>query len=129
LGVRTGGDKTPVTLSIAAGVRGFVTASSLCSVCSHSDSTDRTVTRWSGIRWPAGTIPTLTTAPNKADVFSFIRLGSGSYWGFVVGLNLQKECAMPVGGGGGTLNPTNLVGLETGDLSECYLTSTGPTSS
>lgn len=48
----------------------------------------RTVTWWSGILWPGGTVPTLTTTANKADVFSFIRTASGAYYGFVVGQNL-----------------------------------------
>ncbi len=41
-----------------------------------------TVTWWSGIKWQGGTVPTLSTAVGKYDVFSFIRLASGSYLGF-----------------------------------------------
>jgi hypothetical protein len=48
----------------------------------------RTVTWWSGILWPGGTTPTLTTAINKADDFVFIRISSGVYHGFVLGQNL-----------------------------------------
>ncbi len=48
----------------------------------------RTVSWFSGILWPGGTVPTLTTAINKTDVFSFVKLGAGSYLGFTVGLNL-----------------------------------------
>lgn len=48
----------------------------------------RTVTWWTGILWPGGTVPTLTTTASKRDVFSFIRLSSGVYLGFVVGANL-----------------------------------------
>ncbi len=47
----------------------------------------RTVTWWSGIKWPGGTTPTLTTAINKADTFTFLKTGSGAYLGFTVGLN------------------------------------------
>jgi len=53
------------------------------------DSTGtRTVTWFSGILWPGGTVPTLTTTPSKTDVFSFIRVSSGHYLGFIVGQNL-----------------------------------------
>jgi hypothetical protein len=48
----------------------------------------RTVSYWSGILWPGGTVPTLTTTAGKYDVFSFVRLSSGVYLGFTVGLNL-----------------------------------------
>jgi hypothetical protein len=48
----------------------------------------RTVTWWSGILWPGGTVPTLTTTASKRDVFSFRRLSTGIYLGFVVGQNL-----------------------------------------
>lgn len=47
----------------------------------------RTVTWWSGIKWPGGTVPTLTTTAGKHDVFSFVRLASGEYLGSSV-LNL-----------------------------------------
>jgi hypothetical protein len=47
----------------------------------------RTVTWWSGILWPGGTVPTLTTAANKRDVFSFLRLSTGVYLGWLVGSN------------------------------------------
>jgi hypothetical protein len=48
----------------------------------------RTVTWFSTIKWPGGTVPTLTTTANKRDQFVFIRTGSGTYDGFVVGQNL-----------------------------------------
>lgn len=48
----------------------------------------RTVTWFSGIKWPGGTVPTLTTTANKADVFSFLCTAAGAYYGFAVGLNL-----------------------------------------
>lgn len=47
----------------------------------------RTVTWWSGIRWPGGTVPTLTTTAGKEDVFMFRYRGSGDYRGYVVGQN------------------------------------------
>ena len=45
----------------------------------------RTVTWWSGIRWPSGTVPTLTTTASKSDAFAFIQIGNGAYLGFIVG--------------------------------------------
>jgi hypothetical protein len=48
----------------------------------------RTVTWFSTIRWAGGSAPTLTTTASKRDVFGFIRTGSGTYDGFVVGQNL-----------------------------------------
>jgi hypothetical protein len=43
----------------------------------------RTVTWWSGIRWPGGIAPTLTAVAGQIDLFSFLYLGSGSYLGMV----------------------------------------------
>lgn len=48
----------------------------------------RTVTWFSTIRWAGGSAPTLTTTASKRDVFGFIRTGSGTYDGFVVGQNI-----------------------------------------
>ena len=48
----------------------------------------RTVTWWSGIKWPGGSAPTLTTAANKTDTFVFIKTGAGAYLGYVAGQNL-----------------------------------------
>ncbi len=48
----------------------------------------RTVTWFSGIKWPGGTVPTLSTAINKIDVFTFKCTGSGAYDGFTCGLAL-----------------------------------------
>ncbi|MDE1868055.1 MAG: hypothetical protein KGI08_10160, partial [Thaumarchaeota archaeon] len=47
-----------------------------------------TVTWFSGILWPSGTIPTLTTTAGKRDSFIFKCVGSGSYLGFIVGQNI-----------------------------------------
>jgi hypothetical protein len=49
----------------------------------------RTVTWWSGIKWPGGTAPTLSTAAGALDVFTFLKTGAGSYLGFVKGQNLS----------------------------------------
>jgi hypothetical protein len=48
----------------------------------------RTVTWFSGILWPGGTVPTLTTTANKNDVFTFKCTGSGVYLGFIAGQNM-----------------------------------------
>lgn len=48
----------------------------------------RTVTWFSGIRWSNGVAPTLATGANKADVFGFIQISTGNYFGFTVGDNL-----------------------------------------
>ena len=47
----------------------------------------RTVTWFSGIKWPGGSAPTLTTTASKADVFTFKQTGAGAYYGFVAGQN------------------------------------------
>lgn len=48
----------------------------------------RTVTWWSGISWPGGTAPTLTTTANKTDVFEFVCTATNtSYVGRVFGQN------------------------------------------
>lgn len=48
----------------------------------------RTVTWFSTIRWTSGTTPTLTTTASKRDTFGFIRTGSGTYDGFIIGQNI-----------------------------------------
>jgi len=48
----------------------------------------RTVTWFTTIRWAGGSAPTLTTTASKRDVFGFIRTGSGTYDGFVIGQNI-----------------------------------------
>lgn len=54
----------------------------------QDSSGSRTVTWFSTIRWAGGSTPTLTTTANKRDTFGFIRTGSGTYDGFVIGQNL-----------------------------------------
>lgn len=64
-------------------------ASSRFSVVLKQDATgSRTVTWFGGILWPGGTAPTLTTTPNKRDVFTFIALSSGVYLGFTAGQSM-----------------------------------------
>ncbi len=48
----------------------------------------RTVSWFSTIRWAGGSAPTLTTTGSKRDTFGFIRTGSSTYDGFIIGQNL-----------------------------------------
>lgn len=48
----------------------------------------RTVSWWSGIKWPDGVEPTLTTFADKIDTFGFIYLGNDEYLGYIVAQNL-----------------------------------------
>lgn len=48
----------------------------------------RTVTWFSTIKWAGGAAPTLTTTANKADTFLFIRTGTDTYDGFIVGQDI-----------------------------------------
>ena len=48
----------------------------------------RTVTWFSTIKWAGGSVPTLTTTASKRDTFGFIRTGSGTYDGFIIGQNI-----------------------------------------
>jgi len=48
----------------------------------------RTITFFSTIKWADGTTPTLTTSPNKIDVFGFMCSSSGNFDGFIIGQNL-----------------------------------------
>lgn len=48
----------------------------------------RTVTWFGTIKWAGGTAPTLTTTPNKADMFGFLCTSAGNYDGFVIGQNI-----------------------------------------
>lgn len=47
----------------------------------------RTVTWFTTIKWAGGVAPTLTTTASKADMFGFIRTGSNTYDGFIIGQN------------------------------------------
>lgn len=44
-----------------------------------------TVTWWSGITWPYGVPPTLTTTASNGELFGFECLSAGVYLGFIVG--------------------------------------------
>lgn len=47
----------------------------------------RTVTWFGTIKWAGGVTPTLTTTASKADVFTFLCVSSGNYYGFTAGQN------------------------------------------
>lgn len=49
---------------------------------------NRTVTWWSGIKWPSGIVPTLSTGASRRDSFLFIINGGGAYEGYPLGYNL-----------------------------------------
>ncbi len=49
----------------------------------------RTVTWFSGIKWPSGSAPTLSTTSGAVDVFTFKCYGSSTYYGFICGLALS----------------------------------------
>ena len=48
----------------------------------------RTVTWFNTIKWAGGSAPILTTTASKRDAFIFVRTGSGTYDGFIVGQNV-----------------------------------------
>ena len=53
------------------------------------DSTgSRTVTWFDTIYWAGGSVPTLTTTANKADLFGFICTSGGAYDGYIIGQNI-----------------------------------------
>lgn len=49
----------------------------------------RTVTWWSGIKWPGGTAPTLSTTADAIDSFMFIPISAGVYDGYFAGFGLE----------------------------------------
>jgi hypothetical protein len=84
-------DKHTITLGAAANALSVVNdhdGQTFMVILVQDGTGSRTVTWWSGIKWPGGTVPTLTMTLNKTDVFTFIRTGSGAYLGFPSGLNL-----------------------------------------
>lgn len=48
----------------------------------------RTVTWFTTIKWTGGTVPTLTTTINKADMFGFLCTSASNYDGFIIGQNI-----------------------------------------
>jgi hypothetical protein len=83
-------DKHSVTLggNRTLAVTGDTDGQTFLVILKQDATGGRTVTFWSGIKWPGGTAPTLTTTASKWDVVSFIKESTGVYLGFVVGQNL-----------------------------------------
>lgn len=52
-------------------------------------SGNRTVTWFSGIKWPGGSAPALSTAANAIDAFVFLPTGVGAYDAYFVGFNIS----------------------------------------
>ena len=51
-------------------------------------SAGKTVTWWSGIKWPYDVTPVLSTGVNDIDTFVFICTASGAYDGYIAGQGL-----------------------------------------
>ena len=83
-------DKHAVTLAgnRTLAVTGDQIGQSFTLLLTQDATGSRTVTWWSGIHWPEGSVPSLTTTPNKTDLFTFIKRGSGSYIGLPVGFDI-----------------------------------------
>ena len=75
---------SPCVLTFPAGQPGR----SFLLMLTQDGSGSRTVTWPAGIAWSGGTAPTLTTAANKTDVFTFVYNAQRAAWlGFTDGLN------------------------------------------
>lgn len=69
-------------------VANFTDGDSFKIVLKQDATGSRTVTWFSGILWPGGSPPTLTTTAAKQDVFEFFRASSTEYHASIVGQNL-----------------------------------------
>jgi len=70
--VTLGGNRALADSNVATG-QGFI-------IILQQDGTGgRTVTWWGNIKWPEAVAPTLTTTPNRYDIFSFIYDGTNFY--------------------------------------------------
>lgn len=73
-----------ITIALSNG-----TTSQVFTIEITQDATgSRTVTWFTTIRWAGGVAPTLTTTASKRDIFMFIKTGSTTYDGFIVGQNI-----------------------------------------
>ena len=79
--VTLGGNRT---LAISNGTVGQYFAIELIQDATGS----RTVTWFSTIKWVGNTAPTLTTTASKKDTFMFRVTGTGTYDGYIVGMNI-----------------------------------------
>jgi hypothetical protein len=77
-------DGTAITFTVAnvTNNQSFVVAITQGAVVS-------TIAGWfATIKWVGGTTPTLTATANKRDYFGFVRTGSNTYDGFVIGQSI-----------------------------------------
>lgn len=51
---------------------------------------NKSVTWWSGIKWPGGQAPSLSLAEGSIDTFGFVCTSSGNYDGYFVGFGLEE---------------------------------------
>ncbi len=75
---------TAITFTIANAIN------SECFIVSilQGSGTVSTIAAWfATVRWAGGVAPTLTATLNKRDTFGFIRTGSNTYDGFIIGQN------------------------------------------
>jgi len=80
--VQIDGNRTLALSNVAVGNRWVV------DIQQDAVTGSRTVTWWSGIKWPGGTEPTLTTAVSKIDSFGFVCTASGVYQGYILGQDI-----------------------------------------
>lgn len=65
-------------------------AYSFTLVLTQDGTGSRLVTWPASVKWAGGTVPTLSTAAGKVDVFTFITVNGGTTWlGFAAGLDLR----------------------------------------
>jgi hypothetical protein len=75
---------TAITFTIANAVNSQVFMVSIL----QGGTTVSTITGWfNTVRWPGGTVPTLTATLNKRDTFGFRRTGANTYDGFIISQN------------------------------------------
>jgi hypothetical protein len=78
--VTLGGNRTLALSNVGAGQQ-------FTLVLTQDATGSRTVTWFSTIRWAGGSAPTLSSAANKADIFTFKQISANTYYGMVVGQN------------------------------------------
>ncbi len=64
------------------------TSGSSITVILHQDAVGSRTASWVTPKWPGGVVPTLSTAPNNIDVFTFICSG-GVWLGFTSGIAMS----------------------------------------
>jgi hypothetical protein len=69
-------------------VTGVYVGQSFLIRLAQDNAGSRTVTWWSGIKWPGGTAPTLSTTGNSVDVFMFTCTDTNTFDGYFVAFGL-----------------------------------------